>query len=107
MTINGMWFQDAYNYDCSTVRNSTTVVAAQQGEISFCAYYGGGWRQVIEYTDRTATLAEWQRTHGRQVIYAKGKTVDLGQPTRSREAPLVQIESAPLSISRVFSGPSE
>ena len=105
MTINGMWFQDAYNYDCSTVRNSTTVVAAQQGEISFCAYYGGGWRQVIEYTDRTATLAEWQKSHGRHAIYAKGKNVDLRQP--SREAELVQIKSEPLPVPVAVSRPGE
>jgi len=106
MIVNGIWFQDAYNYDCSTVRNSTTVVAAQQGEISFCAYYGGGWRQVIEYTDRTATVAEWQRTHGLQAIYANGKTVDLGQPSQRREAALVQIQLEPLPVP-VASEPSE
>jgi len=107
MTINGMWFQDAYNYDCSTVRNSTTVVAAQQGEISFCAYYGGGWRQVIEYTHRTATLAEYQRSHGRQAIYAKGKIVDLGQPTLSAGAQLVQIQSGTRPVPTAVSGPSD
>lgn len=107
MIINGIWFQDAYNYDCSTVRNSTTVVAAQQGEISFCAYYGGGWREVIEYVDRTATVAEWQRTHGRQMIYAKGRSVDLGQPPRSRETPLVRIQSGRISVPTTVSASGE
>ncbi len=107
MTVNGMWFQDAFNYDCSTLKNSTTVVASQQGEISFCAYYGGGWRKVIEHVDRTATLAEWQKSHGRHAIYAKGKRVELGQPMPSAGAQLVQIESGALPAPTAVSGPSD
>ena len=93
MIFNGMWFQDAFNYDFSGICNSTTPVATTQGEISFCAYYGGGWRKVVEHQRRTATLAEWHRTHGRHEIYANGKRVDLGQPMHSAEATLVQIEA--------------
>jgi uncharacterized radical SAM superfamily Fe-S cluster-containing enzyme len=98
MIFNGMWFQDAFNYDFSGICNSTTPVATTQGEISFCAYYGGGWRKVVEHQSRTATLAEWHRTHGRYEIYANGKTVDLGQPVRSTEAKLIQIECEPLAV---------
>ncbi len=98
MIFNGMWFQDAFNYDFAGICNSTTPVATTQGEISFCAYYGGGWRKVVEHQSRTATLAEWHRTHGRHEIYAKGKTVDLGQPSRSPGASLVQIEADPLAV---------
>lgn len=98
MIINGIWFQDAYNYDCSTVRNSTTVVASQQGEISFCAYYGGGWRKVIEYLDRAGTVADWQKSHGRHAIYAHGKSVGLGQQTRSGKVQFVQIQSENLAL---------
>jgi uncharacterized radical SAM superfamily Fe-S cluster-containing enzyme len=98
MIFNGVWFQDAFNYDFSGICNSTTPVATTQGEISFCAYYGGGWRKVVEHQSRTATLAEWHRTHGRHEIYASGKKVDLGQPTHSPEATLVQIEAEPLAL---------
>ena len=92
MILNGVWFQDAFNYDFSGICNSTTPVATQQGEISFCAYYGGGWRKVIEYQNRTATLAEWHRSHGRHEIYAKGKKVELNQPMPSAKTQLVRIE---------------
>src|SRR6267378_3364230 len=98
MIFNGMWFQDAFNYDFSGICNSTTPVATTQGEISFCAYYGGGWRKVVEHQSRTATLAEWHRTHGRHEIYANGKKVDLGQPMHKAEAKLVQIEPEPLAV---------
>lgn len=103
MIVNGMWFQDAFNYDFSGICASTIPVATSQGEISFCAYYGGGWRKLVEYQSRTATLAEWHRKHGRHEIYAKGKSVDLGQSPQSRRAPLVQIESEPLPVSDVVS----
>jgi uncharacterized radical SAM superfamily Fe-S cluster-containing enzyme len=98
MILNGMWFQDAFNYDFAGICNSTTPVAIQQGEISFCAYYGGGWRKVVEHQSQTATLAEWHRTHGRHEIYAKGKKVDLGQPAPSPEAKLMQIETEPRPV---------
>ena len=92
MILNGLWFQDAFNYDFSTIPHSSTPVATQQGEISFCAYNGGSWRKVVEHLNRTATLAEWQRSHPRHEIYAKGKKVDLGQPLRDSQTELVQIE---------------
>ena len=95
MIFNGMWFQDAFNYDFAGICNSTTPVALTQGEISFCAYYGGGWRKVFEHQSRTVKLAEWQRTHGRHEIYANGKTVDLGQSTHTPDTKLVQIELEP------------
>jgi 7,8-dihydro-6-hydroxymethylpterin dimethyltransferase len=95
MIFNGMWFQDAFNYDFSGICNSTIPVATTQGEISFCAYYGGGWRKVVEHQSQTATLPEWHRTHGRHEIYANGKKVDLGQSVPSEGIQLVQIEGAP------------
>ncbi|HYT24017.1 MAG TPA: radical SAM protein [Candidatus Polarisedimenticolia bacterium] len=98
MILNGMWFQDAFNYDFSGICNSTTPVATTQGEISFCAYYGGGWRKVVEHQSRTATLAEWHRTHGRHEIYANGKKVDLGQPVHGADTELIQIDAQPLAI---------
>ena len=98
MILNGMWFQDAFNYDFAGICNSTTPVALTQGEISFCAYYGGGWRKVAEHQSGTVKLAEWHRTYGRHEIYANGKKVDLGQPTRIPNSKLVQIEPEPLTV---------
>jgi 7,8-dihydro-6-hydroxymethylpterin dimethyltransferase len=93
MTVNGLWFQDAFNYDFSAISNSSTPVATQQGEINFCSYNGGGWRKVVEHLNRTATLAEWHRTHPRHETYAKGKKVDLGQSISYAKTQLVQIET--------------
>jgi uncharacterized radical SAM superfamily Fe-S cluster-containing enzyme len=76
--VSAMIFQDLYNYDLSTMSDSTTPMATQEGEISFCAYNGGRWRSVVEHVHQTATLTEWNRTHSRHRIYANGKQVDLG-----------------------------
>ena len=92
MILNGMWFQDAFNYDFAGICNSTTPVALTQGEISFCAYYGGGWRKVVEHQSRSVKLAEWHRTRGRHEIYASGKKVDLGRPANTPDLKLLQIE---------------
>jgi len=79
MIVNGLWFQDAFNYDLLAISNSSIPVATQQGEISFCAYNGGGWRKVVEHMNRIATLGEWHRSHPHHEIYAKGKRVELEQ----------------------------
>jgi uncharacterized radical SAM superfamily Fe-S cluster-containing enzyme len=89
--ISAMWFQDLFNYDLSTMSDSTTPMATQEGEISFCAYNGGRWRRVVEHMHQTATLAKWNRTHPRHQVYAKGKQVDLGTGSGA-PAELVQIE---------------
>jgi hypothetical protein len=78
LIANAVWFQDLYNYDLSTISDSTYPVGMEDGEISFCAYNGGGWRKIVEHKHKTASLAEWHRTHSRHEIYAKGKTVDVG-----------------------------
>ena len=93
MVFNAMWFQDAFNYDFAAVTSASTPVATREGEISFCAYNGGGWRKVVEHQSQTATLAQWYKTQGHQKIYTKGKMVDLAQPPDSRGAELVQIGS--------------
>lgn len=98
MFCAGMWFQDLFNYDFSTISNSTTPVATQEGEISFSAYNGGRWRKIVEFQHRTATLAEWRRGHDRHEIYAHGKEVELGQAGRKPDVQLVQIESERLAV---------
>lgn len=89
--VSPMAFQDAYNYDLSLIPNSSTPVATQEGEINFCAYNGGRWRRIVEHLHQTASLIEWNRSHGRHPIYAKGKEVELGSG-RAPRTDLVQIE---------------
>jgi 7,8-dihydro-6-hydroxymethylpterin dimethyltransferase len=89
--VSAMWFQDLYNYDLETISASTTPVATQEGEINFCAYNGGRWRNIVEHLHHTASLTEWNQTYGRHPIYAKGKEVDLGAG-KNTKAELVQIE---------------
>jgi 7,8-dihydro-6-hydroxymethylpterin dimethyltransferase len=95
MASGAMWFQDAFNYDFAALASASTPVATREGEISFCAYNGGGWRKVVEHQSQTATLAQWYKTRGRQKIYAKGKIVDVAQPLHGAGPELVQIGSRP------------
>jgi 7,8-dihydro-6-hydroxymethylpterin dimethyltransferase len=92
LMITTMSFQDLYNYDFATMSDSKTPVATQEGEMTFCAYNGGRWRQIVEHSHRTASLAEWNRTHGRHPIYANGKEVVL-DARQSARSELVQIEN--------------
>ena len=89
--VSPMAFQDNYNYDLSLISNSSTPVATQEGEINFCAYNGGGWRRIVEHLHQTASLTEWNRSHGRHPIYAKGEEVDMGSQLVPQKD-LVQID---------------
>src|SRR5215470_6924992 len=95
--VSAMIFQDLYNYDLSTISDSTTPVATQEGEINFCAYNGGRLRKVVEHSHQTASLASWHRTHPRHQIYANGKRVDLGECSTAATQ-LVQIESERVTV---------
>jgi uncharacterized radical SAM superfamily Fe-S cluster-containing enzyme len=75
--VLGIWFQDLFNFDLRSVQTSTTVVATEEGEISFCAYNSAGWREAVERIHRTAPLSEWHRQHGRHSIFAGGKLVPI------------------------------
>jgi len=88
--VSPMAFQDNSNYDLATISHSTTPMATQEGEINFCAYNGGGWRRIVEHLHQTAKVVDWNRSHGRHPIYAKGKEVDLGAHGAPR-TDLVQI----------------
>jgi hypothetical protein len=73
-----MWFQDLFNYDFRRTEMCIIPYATQEGEISFCAYNTGiGWRKIIENMHKNATVGEWYRQHGKHMVYAKGKKVDL------------------------------
>jgi len=95
--VSAMMFQDLYIYDLSTISDSTTPMATQEGEISFCAYNGGRWRKIVEHLHQTAPLTQWNRGHARHRIYAKGKVVKL-DTTAHPTTELVQIEGQTTAI---------
>ena len=76
--VAGMWFQDLFNYDFRRTEMCIIPYATQIGEISFCAYNTGiGWRKIIENMYKTATVAEWNKKHGKHAVYAAGHSVPL------------------------------
>jgi 7,8-dihydro-6-hydroxymethylpterin dimethyltransferase len=98
--VAGMWFQDLFNYDFRRTEMCIIPYGTQLGEISFCAYNTGvGFRQIVESMKRTATVAEWFRTHGKHPVYAKNQSLPLpdgpssivlrdAESTRRRRLPL-------------------
>jgi 7,8-dihydro-6-hydroxymethylpterin dimethyltransferase len=91
LCVEGMWFQDLFNYDFRRTEMCVIPYGTQEGEISFCAYNTGvGWRQIIEEMHKTANLAEWYKEHGRHAVYAKGKAVPGIQKARTLSLPVVQ-----------------
>jgi len=78
LCVEGMWFQDLWNYDFRRTEMCVIPYGTEEGEISFCAYNAGiGWRQIVENMHKTASLAEWHKTRGRHEIFANGKDVPL------------------------------
>ena len=76
--IAGMWFQDLFNYDFRRTEMCIIPYATQLGEISFCAYNTGvGWRKIIENMYKTASVADWNKKHGKHAVFAGGAAVPL------------------------------
>jgi uncharacterized radical SAM superfamily Fe-S cluster-containing enzyme len=91
LCVEGMWFQDLFNYDFRRTEMCVIPYGTQEGEISFCAYNTGvGWRQIIENMHKTASLSEWYEEHGRHAVYAKGKAVPGIEKARTLSLPIVQ-----------------
>src|SRR5438093_8560087 len=91
LCVEGMWFQDLWNYDFRRTEMCVIPYGTQEGELSFCAYNTGvGWRQIIENMHQTATLAEWHKTRGRHEIFAKGKKVHLKTTQHHLSLPVIQ-----------------
>jgi len=91
LCVEGMWFQDLFNYDFRRTEMCVIPYGTQEGEISFCAYNTGvGWRQIIENMHKTAGLAEWYEENGRHAVYAKGKEVPNIPKKHSLSLPIVQ-----------------
>ena len=90
LCVEGMWFQDLFNYDFRRTEMCVIPYGTQEGEISFCAYNTGvGWRQIVEEMNKTASLAEWYKDNGRHAVYAKGKEVAGIGKTRSLSLPVI------------------
>jgi uncharacterized radical SAM superfamily Fe-S cluster-containing enzyme len=85
--VAGMWFQDLFNYDFRRTEMCIIPYGTQLGEISFCAYNTGiGFRQVVETSKATASVAEWYRKNGRHPVYAKNQNIEL-PPSPNGAAP--------------------
>lgn len=90
LCVEGMWFQDLFNYDFRRTEMCVIPYGTQEGEVSFCAYNTGvGWRQIIEEMHKTASLGEWYQEHGRHAVYAKGKEVPGIKKARSISLPVI------------------
>ena len=90
LCVEGMWFQDLFNYDFRRTEMCVIPYGTQEGEISFCAYNTGvGWRQIIEEMHKTASLSEWYQENGRHAVYAKGKEVPGIAKTRQLSLPVI------------------
>jgi uncharacterized radical SAM superfamily Fe-S cluster-containing enzyme len=84
MFVAGMWFQDLWTYDFRRTQQCVIPYGTEEGEISFCAYNTGvGWRQIVEKTHQTSTLATWYDKHGRHQIYTGGHLVPLAKTEHS------------------------
>lgn len=90
LCVEGMWFQDLFNYDFRRTEMCVIPYGTQEGEISFCAYNTGvGWRQIIENMHKTASLADWYQENGRHDVYAKGKAVPGISKKHSLSLPII------------------
>jgi len=87
--VKGLWFLDLFNWQSSWIDMDPVTVMGTDGEISFCFHNAGGWRQIIEKKNRTATLSEWHRDHGRHPIYANGRLVPLENLLPSVDLPVL------------------
>jgi hypothetical protein len=91
LCVEGMWFQDLFNYDFRRTEMCVIPYGTQEGEISFCAYNTGvGWRQIIENMHKTANLGEWYEEHGRHAVYAAGHDVPGIARKHSLSLPIIQ-----------------
>ena len=90
LCVEGMWFQDLFNYDFRRTEMCVIPYGTQEGEISFCAYNTGvGWRQIIENMHKTANLAEWYEENDRHAVYAAGHNVPGISKKHSLSLPIV------------------
>ena len=101
MYIAGMWFMDAFNYDLSKTTISSTPVGTQEGEIDFSTYNSAGWREIVEYRHKTASLSEWNKVHGRHAIYTHGRLVQIGDSIEPKSSPRVPGIEVPNNVPKL------
>jgi len=90
LCVEGMWFQDLFNYDFRRTEMCVIPYGTQEGEISFCAYNTGvGWRQIIENMHKTANLADWYKDNERHAVYAAGHEVPNIPKKHSLSLPII------------------
>ena len=90
LCVEGMWFQDLFNYDFRRTEMCVIPYGTQEGEISFCAYNTGvGWRQIIENMHKTANLKEWYEENERHPVYAAGHNVPNIPKKHSLSLPII------------------
>jgi hypothetical protein len=90
LCVEGMWFQDLFNYDFRRTEMCVIPYGTQEGEISFCAYNTGvGWRQIIENMHKTANLADWYKENERHAVYAAGHNVPNITKKHSLSLPII------------------
>jgi uncharacterized radical SAM superfamily Fe-S cluster-containing enzyme len=90
LCVEGMWFQDLFNYDFRRTEMCVIPYGTQEGEISFCAYNTGvGWRQIIENMHKTANLSDWYKENERHAVYAAGHNVPNISKKHSLSLPIV------------------
>jgi uncharacterized radical SAM superfamily Fe-S cluster-containing enzyme len=106
LCVEGMWFQDLFNYDFRRTEMCVIPYGTQEGEISFCAYNTGvGWRQIIENMHKTANLADWYKENERHAVYAAGHDVPNIPKRHSLSLPIINAvlaedaDEKPLAVS--------
>ncbi|HEY6045363.1 MAG TPA: radical SAM protein [Pyrinomonadaceae bacterium] len=106
LCVEGMWFQDLFNYDFRRTEMCVIPYGTQEGEISFCAYNTGvGWRQIIENMHKTANLADWYKENERHAVYAAGHDVPNIPKRHSLSLPIINAvlaedaDKKPLAVS--------
>jgi len=87
--VKGLCFLDLFNWQSSWIDMDPVTVLGAGSDISFCFHNAGGWRQIIEEKNQTATLSEWHRDHGRHPIYTNGKLIPLESFSPSVELPVL------------------
>src|SRR5947208_7657928 len=90
LCVEGMWFQDLFNYDFRRTAMCVIPYGTQEGEISFCVYNTGvGCRQIIENMHKTANLKEWYEQNDRHAVYAAGHNVPNISKKHSLSLPII------------------
>ncbi len=91
LCVEGMWFQDLFNYDFRRTEMCVIPYGTQEGEISFCAYNTGvGWRQIIEEMHKTAGSPSGTRSTAATPFTPRASTSPASRRRARSSLPIVQ-----------------